>query len=198
MEAHATSVGGGRPVLGRSPLSRLPDQILQFGLAGIAAGVLVLLAAFVVRARRASPRTPSATSASSTSCSATTGRPPSCRRGPRARPATGARSARGRCSSGTLLTAGIALVDRRPDRGRHGAVPHRAVPAARSARRSRSSSTCSPLCRPSSTGCGASSCSRRSCAASSSGSPTRSRSCRSRRGRSPARATSSPGSCSRS
>jgi phosphate ABC transporter permease protein PstC len=48
LEASATSVGGGRSVLDRSPLSRLPDQILKFGLAGIAALVLVLLAAFFV------------------------------------------------------------------------------------------------------------------------------------------------------
>jgi phosphate ABC transporter permease protein PstC len=48
VEAHATPAGGDRSVLGRSPLSRLPDRILQFGLAGVAAGVLVLLAAFFV------------------------------------------------------------------------------------------------------------------------------------------------------
>jgi phosphate ABC transporter permease protein PstC len=46
VEASATPVGGGRSFFERSPLSRLPDQILRFGLAGIAAGVLVLLAAF--------------------------------------------------------------------------------------------------------------------------------------------------------
>jgi phosphate ABC transporter permease protein PstC len=46
VEAHAPVVGGGRSAFERSPLSRLPDQILQFGLAGIATGVLVLLAAF--------------------------------------------------------------------------------------------------------------------------------------------------------
>jgi phosphate ABC transporter permease protein PstC len=48
VEATATTVGGGRSVLERSPLSRLPDQVLKFGLAGLAAGVLVLLAAFLV------------------------------------------------------------------------------------------------------------------------------------------------------
>jgi phosphate ABC transporter permease protein PstC len=48
VEASATSVGGGRSSLERSSLSRLPDRILQFGLAGIATGVLVLLAAFFV------------------------------------------------------------------------------------------------------------------------------------------------------
>jgi phosphate ABC transporter permease protein PstC len=48
VEAQATVVSGGRSFLERSPLSRLPDQILQFGLAGVAAGVLILLAAFLV------------------------------------------------------------------------------------------------------------------------------------------------------
>jgi phosphate ABC transporter permease protein PstC len=42
------TAGGGRSALERSPLSRLPDQVLQFGLAGVAAGVLVLLGAFFV------------------------------------------------------------------------------------------------------------------------------------------------------
>ncbi len=46
MEASASTLGGGRSVLERSPLSRLPDRVLKFGLAGIAAGVLALLAAF--------------------------------------------------------------------------------------------------------------------------------------------------------
>jgi phosphate ABC transporter permease protein PstC len=46
VEAHATQLGGGRSVLERSPLARLPDQVLRFGLAAIAAGVLLLLAAF--------------------------------------------------------------------------------------------------------------------------------------------------------
>jgi phosphate ABC transporter permease protein PstC len=48
VEGQATVVGGGRSLLERSPLSRLPDQILQFGLAGVAAGVLILLTAFLV------------------------------------------------------------------------------------------------------------------------------------------------------
>jgi phosphate ABC transporter permease protein PstC len=48
VETHVTSVGGGRSALERSPLSRLPDQVLKFGLAGVAASVLVLLAAFLV------------------------------------------------------------------------------------------------------------------------------------------------------
>jgi len=48
VEAHATTVvSGGRSVLDRSPLGRLPDQVLKFGLAGVAAGVLVLLAGFL-------------------------------------------------------------------------------------------------------------------------------------------------------
>lgn len=48
MEAGAAKLGGGRSHLERSPLLRLPDWILQFGLAGVAAGVLVLLGAFFV------------------------------------------------------------------------------------------------------------------------------------------------------
>jgi phosphate ABC transporter permease protein PstC len=48
VEAHVTRVGGGRSILERSPLSRLPDRVLKFGLAGVAAGVLILLAAFLV------------------------------------------------------------------------------------------------------------------------------------------------------
>jgi phosphate ABC transporter permease protein PstC len=48
VESHATVVGGGRSAFERSPLSRLPDQILQFGLAGVAALVLILLGAFLV------------------------------------------------------------------------------------------------------------------------------------------------------
>ncbi|MBV9471439.1 MAG: phosphate ABC transporter permease subunit PstC [Solirubrobacterales bacterium] len=48
MEAHATTVSGGRSAFERSPLHRLPDQVLQFGLAGLAALVLALLAAFFI------------------------------------------------------------------------------------------------------------------------------------------------------
>jgi phosphate ABC transporter permease protein PstC len=49
MEAGAATVkGGGRSILERTPLGRLPDQVLKFGLAGIAAGVLILLGAFFV------------------------------------------------------------------------------------------------------------------------------------------------------
>jgi len=40
---------GGRPSLGRPPLARLPDRALKWGLAGLAAGVLVLIGFFFVR-----------------------------------------------------------------------------------------------------------------------------------------------------
>jgi phosphate ABC transporter permease protein PstC len=40
--------GGGRSLFERSAAGRLPDQVLQFGLAGVASGVLVLLGAFFV------------------------------------------------------------------------------------------------------------------------------------------------------
>jgi phosphate ABC transporter permease protein PstC len=46
--ASGTVIGGDRSAFERSPAGRLPDQILRFGLAGIAAGVLVLLGAFLV------------------------------------------------------------------------------------------------------------------------------------------------------
>ena len=49
MDASATTAGGGRSVLERSPLSRLPDQVLQWGLSGLAAAVLLLIAYFFVR-----------------------------------------------------------------------------------------------------------------------------------------------------
>ena len=49
MEASAPPVAGGRSTLGRSPLRRLPDQILQVGLTVLAAGILVLLAYFFIR-----------------------------------------------------------------------------------------------------------------------------------------------------
>src|SRR6266566_1794388 len=39
---------GGRP-LGRPPLARLPDRALKWGLAALAAGVLVLIGFFFVR-----------------------------------------------------------------------------------------------------------------------------------------------------
>jgi len=40
---------GGRPVLGRSPAARLPDQILRWGLTVLAGAILVLIAFFFVR-----------------------------------------------------------------------------------------------------------------------------------------------------
>jgi phosphate ABC transporter permease protein PstC len=50
VEASATTtVGGGRSVLERSPLSRLPDQLLQWGLTTLAALILLLIAYFFVR-----------------------------------------------------------------------------------------------------------------------------------------------------
>jgi phosphate ABC transporter permease protein PstC len=49
LEASATSVRGGRSVLERSPLSRLPDRLLQWGLSTLAALILILLAYFFVR-----------------------------------------------------------------------------------------------------------------------------------------------------
>ena len=48
MEA-ATIKHGGRPETGRPPPSRLPDRLLRWGLTGIAAGVLVLIAYFFIR-----------------------------------------------------------------------------------------------------------------------------------------------------
>ena len=48
MQATTSVPGGGRSVFERSPAGRVPDQVLQFGLAGIAAGVLILLGAFFV------------------------------------------------------------------------------------------------------------------------------------------------------
>jgi len=47
--ASAISARGGRSKLERSPLARVPDQILKFGLSGIAAGILVLIGYFFVR-----------------------------------------------------------------------------------------------------------------------------------------------------
>jgi phosphate ABC transporter permease protein PstC len=48
VEARAPTLGGGPSIFESSPLGRLPDRVLRFGLAGIAAAVLVLLAAFFV------------------------------------------------------------------------------------------------------------------------------------------------------
>jgi phosphate ABC transporter permease protein PstC len=44
-----TIVSGGRSVLERSPLHRLPDQVLKWGLSALATGVLVLIGYFFVR-----------------------------------------------------------------------------------------------------------------------------------------------------
>jgi phosphate ABC transporter permease protein PstC len=49
VDASVSTVSGGRSVLERSPLHRLPDQILQWGLSALAAGVLVLIAYFFIR-----------------------------------------------------------------------------------------------------------------------------------------------------
>ena len=48
MEAGAATVGGGRSAFERSPLSRLPDRALRYGLIALAAGVLLLLAGFFI------------------------------------------------------------------------------------------------------------------------------------------------------
>ncbi len=48
MEA-ASVPGGGRSILERSPLARLPDRALKYGLTGLAALILVLIAYFFVR-----------------------------------------------------------------------------------------------------------------------------------------------------
>jgi len=42
-------VGGGRSVLERSPLHRLPDRLLKWGLTGLAAAILALIAYFFIR-----------------------------------------------------------------------------------------------------------------------------------------------------
>jgi len=49
VEAHTPVIGGGRSALERSPLARLPDRILKWGLIGVAGGVLVLIGYFFVR-----------------------------------------------------------------------------------------------------------------------------------------------------
>jgi phosphate ABC transporter permease protein PstC len=49
VEASVSTVQGGRSVLERSPLHRLPDRVLQWGLSALAAGVLVLIAYFFIR-----------------------------------------------------------------------------------------------------------------------------------------------------
>ncbi|MDQ6834798.1 MAG: phosphate ABC transporter permease subunit PstC [Actinomycetota bacterium] len=49
MEASATPVTGGSSRFERSPVSRLPDQVLRWGLTGLAGAILVLLAYFFAR-----------------------------------------------------------------------------------------------------------------------------------------------------
>ncbi len=49
MEASAAAVPGDRSVLERSPVARLPDQALKWGLSGLAALILVLIAYFFIR-----------------------------------------------------------------------------------------------------------------------------------------------------
>jgi phosphate ABC transporter permease protein PstC len=49
VEASATTFGGGRSALERSPLSRLPDQVLQWSLTVLATAILVLIAYFFIR-----------------------------------------------------------------------------------------------------------------------------------------------------
>src|SRR3954447_24174271 len=50
MEAGSlTAAGGGRSVLERSPLARLPDRLLRWGLTALAALILVLIAFFFIR-----------------------------------------------------------------------------------------------------------------------------------------------------
>ena len=49
MEAGAITASGGRPALRRSPLAGLPDRLLRWVLAGLAAAVLLLIAFFFVR-----------------------------------------------------------------------------------------------------------------------------------------------------
>ena len=49
MEASATTAVAGRPGIGRSAASRMPDQLLRWGLTGLAALILILLAYFFIR-----------------------------------------------------------------------------------------------------------------------------------------------------
>jgi phosphate ABC transporter permease protein PstC len=45
----ASAPGGGRSVLGRSPLARLPDRALRYGLTALSAAILALIAYFFIR-----------------------------------------------------------------------------------------------------------------------------------------------------
>jgi ABC-type phosphate transport system permease subunit len=47
--ASATTAPGDRSRFERSPVSRLPDQVLRWGLTGLAAAILILLAYFFIR-----------------------------------------------------------------------------------------------------------------------------------------------------
>jgi phosphate ABC transporter permease protein PstC len=49
LEASATNAGGGRSRLERSPLSRLPDRALAWGLTALAVLILVLIVYFLIR-----------------------------------------------------------------------------------------------------------------------------------------------------
>lgn len=49
MEASTTTLTGGRSALERSPAGRIPDQVLKWGLSGLAALILILIAYFFVR-----------------------------------------------------------------------------------------------------------------------------------------------------
>ena len=49
MEARATTVSGDRSVLERSPLARLPDRVMRWGLSALAALILALLVYFFIR-----------------------------------------------------------------------------------------------------------------------------------------------------
>jgi phosphate ABC transporter permease protein PstC len=49
VEASAPTAPGGRSLLQRSPASRIPDQLLRWGLTGLAAAILILLAYFFIR-----------------------------------------------------------------------------------------------------------------------------------------------------
>jgi len=49
VEAAAPTGSGGRSILERSPLSRVPDQVLQWTLTALAAAILVLIGYFFVR-----------------------------------------------------------------------------------------------------------------------------------------------------
>ncbi len=49
MEASTPTVSGGRSFLERSPVSRLPDQVLKWGLTALAMAILVLIVYFFIR-----------------------------------------------------------------------------------------------------------------------------------------------------